>query len=140
MKDGFIDHVALVTTCDGLNMTHMRPIHFWLNGKHYRIRTGATSDGLSSPRILWIFLPPFNRKYWLPANAHDGGYRGFLEVFEHGEWRKVTHTEYWDDRMILKLLISQGTHKAMAYTIYWALRLFGWKAFREDREKQPTTA
>lgn len=136
MKDGFIDHVALVATGDGLNVVHHRPIHFWLNGKMYRIAVGSTSDGLSSPRIFWSILPPFGKNRWLSANAHDAAYRGTLEVFENGQWRKVSHKEYWDERMILKLLISQGDSKPMAHVIYRVLRLFGWKAFNADRTKQ----
>lgn len=136
MKDGFIDHVALVATSDGRNVVHHRPVHFMLDGKLFRIPIGSESDGLSDPCIFWPVLAPFGKRHWLSANAHDAGYRRTLEVQENGQWRKVTHREYWDDRMILKLLISQGTSKVMAYIIYYALRAFGWKAFRDDRQKE----
>jgi hypothetical protein len=38
------------------------------------VPVGATSDGASTPREIWAFIPPFGT-YWMAAFLHDYLYR-----------------------------------------------------------------
>jgi len=135
VNDPFSNLPAHVATFDGRNDTFMRPLEFTVNGKRYRIPIGSTTDGLSSPKIFWIVLPPWGQKTWGPSTAHDAGYRGTLEVWENGRWRKLHSSEYWDDKLLLHLLKANGVNLFLRYTIYYVLRALGWIAFKADRKQ-----
>lgn len=43
-------------------------------GQVITVPVGATSDGASTPREIWSFIPPFGT-YWMAAFLHDYLYR-----------------------------------------------------------------
>lgn len=43
-------------------------------GQVINVPVGATSDGASTPREIWSFIPPFGT-YWMAAFLHDYLYR-----------------------------------------------------------------
>jgi Protein of unknown function (DUF1353) len=43
-------------------------------GRVVTVPVGATSDGASTPREIWSFIPPFGT-YWMAAFLHDYLYR-----------------------------------------------------------------
>ena len=93
--------------------------------------TGMTSDGASTPRALWLDLPPFGI-YWMAAVSHDGMYRGVGTV----NGQPVTK-EFADDTFneIMEFL---GVPEIDRIRLYEGVHLFGGSSFEEDREAVAT--
>ena len=84
---------------------------------------GFDTDFASIPRIFWGILPPAGL-YGKSAVVHDFTYRNALysrkrcdEIFLEG--MEVLSVEPWK-----------------CFVIYWAVRLFGWNAWRKRRKEQ----
>jgi len=59
------------------------------NGVEYRAPADMRSDGMSAPRLLWVFEGhPWSGPYRRPAVMHDAAYRGLLT------WRNVGEQEW----------------------------------------------
>ncbi len=72
---GFSVKELNVRTADGLNFVLVEPFSFTRpDGEVVAVLAGATSDGASVPRAMWLTLPPFG-SYWMPAFLHDDLYR-----------------------------------------------------------------
>jgi hypothetical protein len=72
---GFRVKELIVSTADGLNFTLVESFTFTRpNGEVVTVSKGATSDGASVPRAMWLTLPPFGT-YWMAAFLHDDLYR-----------------------------------------------------------------
>jgi hypothetical protein len=72
---GFSVKELIVSTADGLNFTLVESFTFTRpNGEVVTVSAGATSDGASVPRAMWLTLPPFGT-YWMAAFLHDDLYR-----------------------------------------------------------------
>lgn len=73
---------------------------------------GFKTDLATTPRFLWIMLPPFGR-YSQAAVVHDYLY----------------HSDFFNkidaDKMFYELMIKYGTWKWKAKIMYWAVFLFG---------------
>ena len=53
------------------------------DGRRFRIPIGAKSDLASTPRFMWMTLPPFGT-YARSARVHDAAYQGSLETSRTG--------------------------------------------------------
>lgn len=64
-----------VEEADGKDVTLLEPFTYTtLKGEVITVPAGTTSDGASTPRALWVVLPPFGT-YWMAAFLHDYLYR-----------------------------------------------------------------
>ena len=64
-----------VRTSDGRNMSLLDAFTYTSKtGRVITVPVGATSDGASTPREIWSFIPPFGI-YWMAAFLHDYLYR-----------------------------------------------------------------
>lgn len=64
-----------VEESDGKDVTLLEPFTYTtLEGEVITVPVGTTSDGASTPAILWPVLPPFGT-YWMAAFLHDYLYR-----------------------------------------------------------------
>lgn len=64
-----------VRTSDGRNMSLLDSFtYISKTGRVIVVPVGATSDGASTPREIWSFIPPFGT-YWMAAFLHDYLYR-----------------------------------------------------------------
>jgi hypothetical protein len=80
MTQGFQSRVAFVATEDGRNFTFVQPLTYVAkDGRVFVIPKGATTDGASTPKEIWPFLPPFG-DYWLSSALHDCAYQNTLLV------------------------------------------------------------
>ena len=136
---GFKNQTLNVASSDGQNVILLEPlIYVRKDGITIRNRAGATSDGLSTPRIVWDILPPFG-KPWFSGIIHDGGYRGTLEILTPaGNWMPLPLAycdEAYCDSLIKEAMESQGVNALEVETIFVALKECGWRAFDEDRKK-----
>jgi Protein of unknown function (DUF1353) len=137
MQPGFQTNSIRVMTSDGLHDVILDPITFVTKGGTiYRVPEGSTTDGFSVPRCLQNIVPATGGS-WMSACQHDASYRDQLEVWsvEKQGWTKAHLTQKQSDDLLLEALESQGVNWLMRHTIYRALRMFGSKAFNEDRTK-----
>ena len=121
---------------DGRNVLFLEPVVFVraTDMRRFRIPVGATTDGASTPGIVWPILPPEGRSYWLATALHDACYRGTLETSDDGlYWVAANLDQQASDDLLLESMIALGVDHVTRETIYQALRAFGAKAFREDR-------
>ena len=136
MSPGFLTITVDVRTSDGLDDTLLGPIEFLCqDGRKFRAPTGGTTDGLSVPRTLQNIIPATGSD-WMSGVLHDSAYRDQLEIFnpDTNEWARAGLCQKASDDLLLEALESQGVGWTMRQTIYRALRLFGSKAFNEDRQ------
>jgi len=82
-----------------------------------------TTDFASVPRPLWWIFPPWG-KYGNAAVLHDCLY--WYQVMPRAEC----------DRVFLRAMLSSGTGKKVARTLFLAVRLFGWLAWDTNRSNR----
>lgn len=87
-------------------------------------------DGASIPRFFWRFAHPMESKLWVAFVIHDYLYgNSHLSATD----RKMSRGEV--DLLFYDLLRSEGVSKAKAKTMYSAVKLCGWRAFRKTENK-----
>ena len=135
MSPGFLTITVDVRTSDGLDDTLMSPVDFLCrDGRTLRAPVGGTTDGLSVPRVVQNVIPATGGD-WMSGALHDSFYRDQAELWkpETNEWVRASLSQKESDDLLLEALESQGVGWLMRQTIYRALRMFGSKAFNEDR-------
>lgn len=147
MKPGFQSDFFKVVTGDGRHCTLIDDeIYVSLTGDVYVIPKGSTSDGASTPSIIWITIPPFG-DYWKEAFLHDAAYRDLLLVvtFPDGKiksnldgttLKRASLTKGQSDDLLKEAMKLAGVNEYTAAKIYEGVHLGGWKSFTDDR-KQP---
>ena len=135
MSFGFTTQTIDVRTSDGLDDVLLNPLcYLTKDGRMLRAPVGGTTDGLSVPRCVQNIIPATGGD-WFSGVIHDSAYRRQIEILSDGEWHKATFTQQMADNLILEAMESQGVGILMRYTIYFALRLFGFKAWADDAAK-----
>ena len=136
-KHGFQNQTLTVKTRDGLDDILIEPLYFVDRaGRHFCAPSGATTDGLSTPKIIRI-LPGYDAtgEDWWSGVLHDAAYRNFLEIeLAPDSWQKASLTQAQCDALILEAMTTQRVGWWRRHIIYFALRLFGGIAFKEDRQ------
>lgn len=125
MNVGFFNKTAIaIRTSDGLNIETLEDFTFTDQyGTAYLVPAGTKSDGASTPRAMWIDLPPFG-SYWLAAVLHDHLYR-------------ATGLPKNDcDNALYNAMIALGVPPIRAGEIYTGVHVGGWKDFNADRAAQ----
>ena len=101
-------------------------------GNIYRMPVGAKSDGASVPRLFWSIYPPFG-DYWPAAYLHDLCFQNKLEILTAHGWVLCDFNQDESDEFINAAMFALGVEEVTRLTIYTALRLFGARAYAEDR-------
>jgi hypothetical protein len=129
------DTIKIEIQRDGVNFTVIEPVPFsdWA-GHLYRVSAGATSDGLSGGKLAKVEFQ--DEHTFLPAIAHDAGYRNQLEesLDGGGSWQRVTLSKALCDEILRENIIDSGGSEAEAEVVYEAVKLFGQSSFDGDRE------
>jgi len=89
------------------------------NGQDIEIPEGFITDFASIPRLFWNILPPWG-KYGKAAVLHDWVYRKHLYP------RNVC------DKLLREAMTQIKTPKWQRIVIYYAVRGFGWWAYRHE--------
>jgi hypothetical protein len=132
---GFQQRNVTVMGQDGRNWAVVEPItYIAANGNTYVVPRGARTDGCSTPKEIWPFLPPFG-DYWLAAVLHDAGYQNTLLVEnEQGTALQTANlTKEQCDNLFKEAMQTLGVNEATVDKIYWGVSVGGWKAFKTDR-------
>lgn len=127
MSQGFSTLEIDVRTSDGRNFTLLSPFSYTArDGTVYTVPAGTTSDGASTPRLLWREIPPFGQ-YWLAAFLHDWLYRC------------STFPKVLCDALLLEAMTVLQVSPLEAHAIFEGVHLGGWSSFDADRAAQTTT-
>jgi len=94
------------------------------------IRKGFETDFASVPRIFWSLIPPWGR-YGKAAVLHDYLYQGGL--IEGWIPVKMTCKRKQADQIFLEAMGVLGVRMWRKYPMYWAVRAFGFLAWRAKR-------
>lgn len=117
----FISPPVLTPRGDGRTWRVDAPlIYVTAAGAPVRVPVGFISDLASVPRIFWSVLPPFGR-YTAAAVLHDWMYR------THHFRRAMC------DAIFLESMTSERVATWQRITLYLAVRLCGWIAWRDER-------
>lgn len=138
MEAGFKSNTLDVRTHDGRNFVLLADADYQAaDGTLYRMPAGATSDGASTPPILWSkfdrdWIPPFG-SYWLAAVLHDCAYRKTLLRFD-GVWINADLPKDKCDALLREAMESLGTHALTIDEIYHGVVICGLGSFEADRK------
>ena len=97
-------------------------------------------DGASNIRVLWWLLSPTGILF-IPGLIHDYGYRNrCINVIYKGKSKyiKVYQSRENCDRMFREVSEQVNGLTCISWLAWLALRLFGWKAWKEDKKKYET--
>lgn len=132
---GFQTTSLSVTTADGRNFTLNEPLEYLSSqGHRYRVPAGSSTDGASTPAVLWPTIPPFGR-YWMAACLHDSFYRDTIEIQDiAGDWHKTDITKEYADWLFKEAMLGSGVEEILAETIYQGVNQMGWASFKQDRD------
>ncbi len=89
------------------------------------VPTGFVTDGASIPRIFWNILSPFG-DYFPAALVHD-----FL--YSRSSTGRFTVDRKTADLIFKEAMFNLGIGWLTRETIYRAVRLGGWPAFKKER-------
>jgi len=90
-----------------------------------RVGSGWETDGASVPRALWAIFPPMSGPYMEAAVLHDALYRA----------QPVSRKRA--DELFLEAMKALGVPAWKRWSIYGAVRAFGWRAWRENEKLTP---
>lgn len=111
-----------VEESDGRNCLLLEPFTYTsLKGEVIEVPIGTTSDGASTPRALWVILPPTGR-YWMAAFLHDYLYR-------------CSDKPRIDcDNLLKEAMLRLGVNRFRAEVIYLGVRIGGWVPYNGYRK------
>jgi len=144
MLAGFQKTLFEVATTDGRHFILQQPVDYVAaDGTEYRIPIGATSDGASTPPILWEkfgleWIPPFG-SYWPAAVLHDAAYRNALMVWNGVSWITANLSKPQCDALLREAMESLGTHALTVDEIYHGVVVGGQSSFDQDRAQNAET-
>ena len=107
---------------------------FWWDSPRGRvlIERGFTTDGVSTPRMLWFWIPPFDAKVTRAALPHDY----FYTCIQDGCPHPLATTRREADLMLYLACRDAGISLLSCYLIWIGVRLFG-RSHVTNRDKKP---
>ncbi|BCD59637.1 MULTISPECIES: DUF1353 domain-containing protein [unclassified Nitratiruptor] len=115
-----IDHV------EGTTNSFEVVLPFRYKGKKWdvAVKGGWVSDGASVPKIFWNIFPPVAGRYLEAAILHDALYKA--EILPRKEC----------DLLFLEAMEELGVKKWKRLTMYYAVRMFGWRVWRSHKGEE----
>jgi hypothetical protein len=87
------------------------------------VPTGFRTDGASVPRMFWPIFDPYAGNYLHAAVIHDYLY----SVWSDCHFKADRYTADW---LFKEAMFNSGISWPTRETIYRAVRMFGWRAFK----------
>ena len=105
------------------------------DGRLLRVRAGATTDGLSSPKFVKCDLQ--SNFSFFPTVAHDGFYRGYIEEsFDGGmtwiAWKPEQYNKTYADEALKELAQDNYVPMHEVDALYCAVHFLGQSAWDQD--------
>lgn len=118
---------------DGQFFIKLEPDYYLsLDGELYQLPKNARSDGISAPALAALAGRGHGGKDWAAGWYHDGCYQNWLLVWK-GVWVKANLNKAQSDEMLKECALACGDTELEADTLYWTVKEFGGRAFKEDR-------
>lgn len=135
---GFIrpnDRLKVSTLNGWSDFILLEPLPFMWRTRTLRVRAGASTDGLSSPK--WIKCDLQSTNSFFPTVVHDGFYRGYIEecVSPEGmfqQWARVQFTKDEADDALRELCEDNFVPEYEADALVAAVVEFGQKAWDDE--------
>ncbi len=122
---GFDSAEFRVATVDGRQCRLLESVTFTRrDGTIIMLPPGISTDGASTPAVLWQKIPPFG-KYWRAAFLHDAAYRM--------KTRPIIGSKKECDDLFLEVMEICGVDVVMCKIIHEGVLRFGGAAYIEDR-------
>ena len=135
MNPGFQTKNFRVATQDGQNFVLLEDVFYLAkDGTLYVLPVGMTTDGASTPAMIWLNFPPFG-SYWKAAVLHDAAYRDTLMVVVNDTRTYASVTEQLANELLLEAMELLGTHEFTRQAIYDGVCLGGRSSFEMDRKQ-----
>ena len=128
-----------VETDQGVRFRHNDDAICTWYGTQYRIPIDTLTDFTSVPRWLRLVVGQVGR-HAAAATFHDAAYSGeLLTLYGRGtsapHWEPTTHSRRWADALFLDLMVVSGSARWRRWLIHAAVRLFGWRHYRNPLPK-----
>ena len=113
----------------------LEPLVVEVDGVRYRAPVGAKTDGASTPRFFRSLVPRIGPHIY-GAIVHDAAYRGVLEWETvkgdgtHPGWVRHHVPRWWADSAFLAIMVAAQTGWVTRTMAFYAVRLFGRRAFK----------
>lgn len=121
MKPGFHELPPLRPYLDGVTWYLEGPLRYVRqNGEVIDVPRRFETDFASCPRAFQNIVAPWGRGYGWPSVVHDDRY--WVQLCPRAE----------ADAILLEAMIVLDTPKWQRLAIYYAVRLFGWIAWRDN--------
>lgn len=104
---------------------------FSIDGERYKIPKGFVFDGASIPKYFWNWLSPIG-VLLMPGLIHDYLYANEALMKVHGSHGHKKTQKECDEIFRDSAIAINGFH-IINHIAYYALRLFGWVAWRGHR-------
>jgi len=103
----------------------------------YRAPIGILLDGASIPRFFWrVIGSPFTGRYLRGSVIHDAGYKGrLLSGPSERSLGKCPLDRKAIDNLFYRLMLARGVSKKKAEAMYAAVRVGGWRAWRNAHKE-----
>ena len=99
------------------------------SGDRITVPRGFKTDYASVPFIFWILIPPWG-KYGKAAVIHDYLYQTHSEYNQNVWQRMFSKERKRADNIFREAMGILGVARWRKCLMYWAVRLFGWTAWR----------
>jgi len=123
-KSSFTTPLIATPLSDGRRWRLFRSFTYHIGSRYsdniIRVPEGFITDFASIPWVFWTFLPAWG-KYGKAAVLHDYLYQS--DRYQDREWA---------DLIFYEAMLVSGTKHWKAKVMYWAVRLFGWLAWRKQ--------
>lgn len=114
--DRFDSNLVMEKISKRLWRTYRDFVYYIDGGDEITVPAGFVTDFASIPRVFWIFMPP-DDIYSQAAVLHDYLYN--TKMFNRDRC----------DKLFLQAMEILGVGKFTRYTMYYAVRSFGWYPF-----------
>lgn len=142
-KDAFITHAVLEHVEDRNEWKVAQPLTYHNERFNVTITVpiGFQTDLASVPRIAWDLIPPMDAHIVEAAIVHDWLYynMGFERPLNMPLAKKLgitpTFTRMQCDRILSDAMKTCGAPWLERHIVYWAVRIGGWKPWRNDARR-----
>lgn len=108
--------------------------HYSIDGVDYIVPAGFVCDATSIPKFMRAVISPTGILL-IGGLVHDYGYRYRCLRLATGE-DTIKHGQKHFDEIFRDINVQDNGFKSINYLSYYALRMFGWFAWRQNRKEE----
>lgn len=101
---------------DERNIELLEPLKYQVGRLIITIPAGFISDGASTPKVLWVFFPPWDKRYAVASIIHD---------YLYSELNITGLNKELSDEIFIKIMEENGVGIIKRRLMYRAVSMFG---------------